>query len=331
MYNELLKQEFIDQFKGNESKQQGCLWLFGATEPYEKIWSADICTKDGADLQKVVDRIDGFRSSSKGRRAILREYFKWCVEKGVPGAKNGIVSTNFASTDKMRTRTVSSPLHLQKYLDALFQEEKLLTRDNVVRAYCWLAYSGMAENEIVTVRCDEVDLENRIISHNGKEYPVYAESMPCLRNCKELSYFVYRHPLYPDKTSYRERVPGDLLLRVTVPDISCAVFRHDLSVAIRKMAEKNGGSSETEEERLYGRADTRRLSYYRIWISGLFYRAYLAESFKIDPDFSEAVLDFSVPDEKERTGEGDSESAVKRKLEKNYLADYKLWKKTYYN
>ena len=332
MYNELLKQEFIDQFDGNESKQQNLLWLFNATESFEKIWKADICTRGGEDLQKIADHLFGFRNAAMGsRRRLLKEYLNWCVDKGVPGAKNDIGSVNMASTEKMRARTVSSPMHLQMYLNALFLDEKLLTRDNAVRAYCWLAYMGMPEEEILEVRCDEVNIENRIVTHNGAEYRIYPEAVPCLRNCKELDHFVCIHPLYPDKTSVRKRASGDLLLRVTAPEVSCKVFRHDMSVASRKLADKKGDSAKTKEERLINRAETLRLTYYRIWISGLFYRAYLAEGFNVEPDFTEAAVRFAASERITYSGKNYNKDTVVRKEKNNYLKDYMIWKKAYYS
>lgn len=330
MYNELLKQEFVSQFSDNPSKQKSCIWLFNAVEKFENVWNADICTKDGDDLQRVVDYLLGIRTSAKAQRYnLLKEYFAWCVEKGVPGAKNAIKDINTSGTTKMRSRTVSSPVHLQMYLDGVFQEESKLTRDNLLRAYCWLAYIGLSEDDIITLRSDEVDLDKLVVTHGGKHYKIYAEAIPSLRNCKEMSFFYYRHPNY-DKAVPRNRAQSDLLLRGTSPTVSAHAFRNDLSSASKRQAAKNESARKTEEEQLYAKSESLRLSYYRIWISGLFYRAFLLEAAGVAPDFSEAASNYLEERHHEFSGRTYTRNRLYSKARSDYLIDYKIWKKTFY-
>lgn len=331
MFNENLKQEFIDQYTDKPSRKRYCEVLFNATEPFENVWGADICTKDGKNLQRVVNNVLGIRYNAKsGRLNVLREYFKWCMENGVPGACNGIADIETDGTEKMRSRTVSSPLHLQMYLDGVFQKEQQQTRDNLVRAYCWLAYMGLPEEDIINLKNDEVDLKNMIVTHDGREYRIYAEAVACLRNCKELPSFYYRHPLYPDKAYPRDRVPGDLLLRGTGGEVSAAVLRNDMSRASKKKAETAGDSAATKEEKLFDRSQTLRLSYHRLWISGLFYRTFLMEGAGIEPDFAEASAERLEAKQYGFSGKSYNKRTLYNKFRQEYLEDYKMWKQTFY-
>lgn len=331
MYNEQLKREFIDQYTDKPSRVRFCEALFNGTEQYEKLWKADICTKSGEELDRAVNHIVGARTSSqKGRLSVLREYFRWCAEKGIPGASGAILSGDVDSTEKMRSRTVSSPLHLQMYLDGIFLKESLKTRDNILRAYCWLAYMGLPEKDIMELRSDEVDLQNMIVAHGDAEYRIYAEAVPCLRNCKELTFFYYVHPRYPDKAFPRDRADGDLLIRGTTPETTVYMIRNDVAKAGRKYktsAQKGGG---TEEQRFYRQTEALRLSYYRIWLSGLFYRTFLLEGAGVPPDFSEAIAKRAAEREHRFSGKTYNERTFRNSINSEYNTDYAVWKKAFY-
>lgn len=331
MYNEQLKREFIDQYTDKPSRIRFCEALFNGTEQYENLWNADICTKSGEELEKAVNNMVGARTSSQsGRLNVLREYFRWCAEKGIPGASEAILAVDIDSTAKMRARSVSSPLHLQMYLDGIFQKEAMQTKDNILRAYCWLAYMGLPENDIMELRSDEVDLKNMIVSHEGEEYRIYAEAVPCLRNCKELTFFYYRHPNYPDKAYPRDRVPGDLLIRGTTAGTSVYLIRNDVARAGRKYktkAQKGGG---TKEQQFYRQTEALRLSYYRIWLSGLFYRTFLLEGAGVPPDFSEAIAKRAAEREHRFSGKNYNERTFRNGINSEYNTDYAVWKKAFY-
>ena len=146
MYNEALKSEFMQETTDNISVARSYSKLFSATEPYEEKWGADLCTRNADELQIMVNEMLGTRASSIRVRLIwLKTYVKWCIDNGVPGACDGMLQIRDAGVDRIREQMVSSPFHLQIYLDSVFDPESEQTTDNIYRCFFWLAYGGMEE------------------------------------------------------------------------------------------------------------------------------------------------------------------------------------------
>ena len=163
MYNEALKSEFIQETTDNISVARSYSKLFAATEPYEERWGADLCTRDANDSQIMVNEILGLRQSSIRVRMIwLKTYVKWCVDRGIPGACDGMLQIKDVGVDRVKERMVSSPFHLQVYLDSVFCPESEETTDNIYRCFYWLAYGGMKEEDILNVKVSDVDFDNTV-------------------------------------------------------------------------------------------------------------------------------------------------------------------------
>ena len=72
-----------------------------------------------------------------------------------------------------------------------------------------------------------------------------------------------------------------------------------------------------------------KLSYYRVWISGVFFRAYENEQMGIEPDFS-TVVSKRVEGKTYKLDSGrNTQDAKKRQLVHDYLEDYQRWKLAY--
>lgn len=317
MYNKELKTKFINDYTKSPTTRQACISTFNAVEKYELKWGADICTKRKEDLQVVVDEITGLRVRNKWLRIIiLKAYVKWCLVMGVPGVRDDMLSINNVGLDKVRQQTVASPLHLQRYLDVLFDKESDQTTDSIYRCFFWLAYSGIEEEDILKIKCSDVDFSIMKVHYNGAAVPLYTESLPAFTNCVNLSSFVYNHPNFsPDKTVYMNRISGDTIIRGVKNPPTLKTMR----VAISKKAKLAVDRGDTDI----------RLSYYRAKMSGLFYRTYEDEQIGIPPDFSGVVANFMKDKEYKLSSGRNTRASKERKLAMDYMNDYQRWKLAY--
>ena len=317
MYNAELKEKFIRDNAGSISAEKIYLSTFEAIEPYEKSWGADICTRSKEELEPAIDQIVGLRVHSKWLRIrILREYTDWCIVTGVPGARDDMRQVDGMGLGKIRSQMLRSPNHLQFYLDQICEPESEQTTDNIYRCFYWMAYSGMEEDDILTVKCSEVNFETMTIQHNGREYDIYREALPAFRNCVNLTSFVYKHPNYPpDKKVVRMRAAGDTVVRGirSVPTIRA--MRTELSRRSVKCLEN--GATEL------------KMSYYRAWLSGLFYRTKEREDLGFPVSFSGAADEFMQGKTYKLDSGRNTAEAKKRAVERGFLQDYHRWRAAY--
>lgn len=311
MYNEELKTQFVRSYTTSIHTAKVCESVFNIFEPYERGWGADLCTRSAEELQPIIDWLVGLRARSKfGRLIILKDYVKWCIGVAkVPNACDGMLQIKTVGLDKMRHQMVASPLHLQKYLDTICSPASDQTTENIYRCYYWLAYGGVEEEDIFKIKCSDVDFENMVVRYNGTEIPIYREALPAFKNCALLTQFAYNHPLYT-KTIWRERVPGDGLIRGIRSSTTLYSIRMELS--------RRGGAYE-EKAGL-------RLSYFRAWLSGVFYRTYERELIGEEPDFT-AIAAAQMEGKVYQLKSGrNTQEAKKRKVVKDYMEDYQRWK-----
>lgn len=316
MFNREVKSRFLKSYTENIAIARNCSYLFNACEKYELEWGADLCTMDETSLQEMVDNVSGMRAHSNATQiGILKDYVKWCLENNIPGACDGMLKIQEVGLDNIKTHMVSSPLHLQMYLDEICLSEDKKSIDNTYRCFYWLAYAGMSEADILNVRVRDVDFEDMVIRFDGVNYPIYREALQSVKNCAKLNTFTYYHTKYQMD---RVRTEGDLLLRGVKSNPTPAKMRTKLS-RLSKEKLDNG------ETKLH-------LSHVRVWLSGIFYRAYERERLGWDIDFREAATQSIMAKAK---GDIDpSNSKVKdtiRRTANIYLTDYKRWKMAFYN
>lgn len=310
MYNEELKKQFVRGYTESLKTAHVASTVFNAFEKYETAWGADLCTKSKDELQPVIDKIVGLRSRSKWMTLIiLKEYVKWCIAMKVPDACDGMLHIDVVGLDKIRHQMVSSPLHLQRYMDAVFEPESSETIDNIYRCYLWMAYGGIDEDDTILVKNEDVDLVEMVIRYKMTRVPIYREAIPAFRNAVSLDSFVYKHPNY--NSVRRDRIPGDTIMRGIKATSKIMTMRGILSkkniIAIKE-----------------GKTDL-QLSFYRVRLSGLFYRVYEMERVGVSPDFSKTAL--RVTDGKTYSFKGREKIEHKQnRIAKDYIEDYRRWK-----
>lgn len=311
MYNEELKVRFIKDYTNSINTANVATVIFNAFEKYEEVWQADLCTQSAEALQTAVDEAVGIRAKSKWMTLIiLKEYVKWCMAMKVPGACDGMLHIETVGLDKIRRQMVSSPLHLQKYLDTLFDPESEETMDNLYRCYFWMAYGGIDEEDTISIKTEDVDFKEMVIRYKDTRVPIYREALPAFQNAVSLGSFLYKNANYK-KPIRRDRLSGDTIMRGIKATTKTFTMRTTLSKRNIKAIKE-------------GKTDM-QLSFYRVRMSGLFYRVYERERAGIPIDFSEAAVHAMEGKTYSLTGRVKIEHKQNR-IERDYMEDYQRWK-----
>lgn len=310
MYNEQLKKKFIEEYAGSLSTAGHATALFNALEKFEIEWGTDVCTMDTEDIKNALDSIALLRSKSNWMMlVILKEYIKWCSYMKVPGVRDGVLQIEYKDiigVEKLRKQTVSSPLQMQAYLDSLFDAESLQTLDNIYRCCCWLAYGGFEEDEIARIQCSDVNFSEMTVVYEDKDMPIYREAIQAFRNAVELDRFVYIHPKYQ---CVKQRISGEELIRGVKAGMNSKTIRPVLS-SKNKIALEQGKTD-------------KQLSFYRMRISGLFYRIYERERAGVPVSFRDEAIRYV----KSRQFSGGISFERRVNIaEKEYFDDYQRWK-----
>lgn len=313
MYNAEQKTRFIKDLTVSISYRDVVQAFFNTCEKYERSAGADLCTFTTEQLQPVFDGYAGVRSiSTHIPQTILKSYFRWCLDHGIPGATDAAMHLEeTVSLDKIRTRTVRNPKQLQAWMDTLFSPESDLTTDNIFRTWLWLGYAGFESEDAVTVLDSEVELSSMIIRHGGRDYPIYREGMHAIRNCMELESFAFFHPLYTKELC---RAPGHILLRGSAGVPTTNVLRARVS---------------SKNKKALDRGDTElNLSYSHIRMSGIFYRMYQDELAGLPVDFIN-VRELDIAGREYTVSSGrNTQDAKRRDFARKYQHDYERWKMT---
>lgn len=316
MYNEKLKRQFIASYTKTESMIKLCESVFNAFEESENKWDADLCTRSKEELQPVLSKVVGFRVRSKWTRLIiLKDYVRWCIGMNIQGACGDMLDITNVGLEKVRIQTIPNPKSLQNYLNVLFAPEDEKTTDNIYRCYYWLAYAGMDENDIMKVKCSDIDFENMVVNYDRRltTIPIYPESIKCLRYCAELDSFRFIHPNYIE-AKWRPRVSGNLLIRGVKTQGSLSSIRVEMSKRAKDKEDKTNF----------------KLSYFRVWISGVFYRAHQGELAGEKADFAD-ITAAQMEGKTYKLDSGRNTLAAKhRQLTRDYEEDYERWKLAWY-
>lgn len=328
MFNEEQKTRFITGYTHSLNTANVAVTIFNATEKYELAWNADLCTKSSEELQPMFDEIAGLRAKSKWMSlTILREYVRWCITMGIPDACDGMLHIETVGLDKIRKQMVANPMHLQSYLDTMFEKESEETIDNLFRCYFWMAYGGIDEDDTILVKTEDVDFSKMIIRYKTTTVPIYREAVPAFRNAAMLTDFNYIHTQSPRYEMRRDRIPGDTIMRGIKADAKILTMRTTISKRNIKAIKE-------------GRMEL-QLSFYRVRMSGLFYRVYEMERADVPENPQSKSANFSADARRNifseavrRTMSGKSyvlsgRETIEHKhnrLLKDYMEDYERWK-----
>lgn len=316
MYNENIKLNFLNDYAKSDNIRTKAIIAFERIEKYEREKGVDICAMNAEDLQNVLDNIGGARAQSKWFLiTLLRKYSTWCIAHNIVGAKDNTNCINDVGLNKVRQQMVSGPLHLQKYLDEVFEDESENTIDNTYRSYMWFAFSGLSEKQALKLASENIDLWEMNINCDGKTYPVYRESLPALKRAVTESAFVYKNPSYKTKTVIsRNRVSGNNILRGIKSTNSTVYLRSAILRRCRYAYEKGN--------------TTQRISYERAKLSGVFYRLNELEKAGIEPDFEQLAVEH-IQNEGLAEFKPENIRIYINRAKRDYEDNYYRWKVTF--
>ena len=329
MYNPDLKKRFITETYKKDSIMALAKVVFKSVAKYENDWGSDFCTRNSDEIEPVLENILGMRVSSKWIIVnILKDYIEWCIKDKYNGAIDGMkdIDIDTSGYEKIKQQMVSNPIQLQKYFDEIFRPESDETIDIIYRCYLWMAYMGIPEEDALNVKSNDIDFNIMKIKYGDKDAPIYFESLPAFRGAVALSSFYYRHPNY-ESAKLNDRITGDMILRGVEGKnrIKEDIDKYNIrSVVSRKFSDK-------ENIKKTGK----KLSFYRIWISGLFYRMYEHERAGNEVDFTNTAKDDINKPRLDQDGNpvqykfnhsmDNERQRISRKIN-DYTEDYNRWK-----
>lgn len=318
MYNEEIKNKFIEGFSTSASRNRVARLTFLALEPHEVTKDADICTFSEEELQKIIPEIVGMRVASMNTRmSVLKSYSKWCIKNGIPGACDALQTVKVVGIEKVRRQMVANPKHLQMFLDYIFDAEDEETVDCTYRCFYWMAFAQIPEEEALEIKISEVNFDLLEINHNGKAYPICRESVKAFKKCVDLTEFRYKHPNY--EPVIKNRAYGDKVLRGFSETRSLTAMRVEMSRRAQRVAVESSGMNPLDLN----------LSYFRVSLSGMYYKFFEEEMFGIEPDFKDAAKQFMEGKEYNLSHSRNTIGAKQRKLASDYREDYLRWKEAF--
>lgn len=318
MYNEERKQSYIDSKSRTYSSIQMRKSVFKQTEKYEIEFNKDICEFNNSEITILLNNMFGIRSRSRTwSLTILKDYIRWCIISNIPNTNQSLLSAQTIGSDKIKETMVSCPTHLQKCLDILFDKEDEDTVDCIYRCYCWMAFSGISEDDVLKVKSNDIDFIRQNIIVNGKNYPLYRDGIKSFINASRLTEFIYKNAAYSKKITVN-RVPGDELIRGIRAVPSLQTIRTEIS-----RTNKNAIDAGKEKNIV-------KLSYYRLWLSGIFYREYDNERSGYNVDFEKYAKEFVSGKTYKLDSCRSSIDNKSRQIYNEYLNDYECWKAAFF-
>lgn len=270
IYNQIRKEHFIEELAVQKVK---AYCVFKSSYPYEEQAGLDLCNLPLDALQKYVDENLGTGSdSSASLFSILQSYFEWCYRNEYTNI-NTLNQVTIDYDTKIKKHLVASPKHLSVMLDQSFcpiEENRL---DILYRCFAWLAFSGVRQQHVMNVKSQDIHLDTMTIEFDGLAYEIYREAIPALRCACESDTFVYTGTA-PNgvKTDFnRKRCDNEYLFR----------------------SFKNGKPGlNTMIQQVFPRiqANGFDITYNRVYMSGLFYRAFENERAGFPPNFDDEIM-----------------------------------------
>lgn len=303
MYNQEIKNKFIEECAVYESSAKRAKRLFKLSERFETELGKDLCAMTDEELVGPVECIVGVRlGTQKVDMSVLKRYANWCIENGVDGACDALTRATGIDPDRMKESSFSGPEHLNQKLNEVFSPVGDGKPDNLCRGYLWLAFFGVDEADSVRIEDGHIDLRNRVIRFEGREYPIYEQADVVIRYLCAANSFFYD---FKRREVVIFRAEGRKILRGTgdSPTPNADSMRRMTNRRLAAMPSNDGS----------------RLKYQGVRLSGVLYRMYLEEKESGTYNIDHAVRDYYH--------DIDSLPAGRITVKKNELAtDYERWK-----
>lgn len=316
MYNDDQKTTFIRESTRSISTAFTMQGMFKLSEAFENKFGKDLCEFSDGEIAEFISSAAPTRIDHKRQyKSTLRLYFKWCNKNGLCDVIPDIDVEKCGSLEKIRSQFVVNPVQMQMRLDNVFEPEEWNTIHCTYRAFLWLAFIGLSTDEAINLRASDVDMNSMRIRCCDFVYKIPTEAAYSLSVCASRVNFAYKHPNYTADFIYRDRVPGDKILRGIKSDAVNPIKFIDTISAL------------TREKRKAGAIGNENVTFKKASISGVFYRMYMRETAGLPIDFTEDALMMATKgsrssDDKKSAVPGHPISQIKSSLKK----DYEQWK-----
>lgn len=312
MYNAERKQSFIAEYTDERFTQELCIALFNAVEEYEERWGADICTMPSTAVKPCVESLVTSKKATIDQRIrVLKAYARWCIDSGFPGACDGLLTVPVTGYEKIKTRLVMGPEHLQKCLDEICKPDTFDSTDNAFRVICWLIFNGVTDSDLDKIKASDVNFNNCTYRYNASTHPIFPEAERAFKSCVYSTEFSMRGNSPQTASHFRNRYEGDVLIRGIkgIPNI------YSIRVDFSRRKSENG-------ERVM------KLSMDRIRTSGRFYRWYMQERMGVRPDIEQYVTEDIMSKEHHVADESYVRKLINATI-RDTKEDYNSWKIAY--
>ncbi len=318
MYNEEFKNKFLKERGPNGTMSA----LFKSVEEIEVQKNVDLCQMDISDIIKPIERYCGVRSVNIDNvLSGIKNYCLYCKSVGMTVNEDLIAGFEVDLSESMRRFMFQSPNELYTSMNSVFFLPEEETADSLYRAFLWCAYAGIPYSKrdaILRSRVENYDKNNNLLTINHQSYKLEEEARKDFLNIQSLSAFKYIHPLYTH-TPYKQRFLSQYLFR----GIENATKNNEGHITFNTVSASITKKMKKDESKVF--------RYKNIYMSGMFYRAYIAEKKGLKPDFTRYVLnETGVSVHPLKPGEGTSK---KREEAQRYLRlairDYESWKKAF--
>lgn len=277
MYNAELKTRFIRQYTESVITANFAQEVFNYIEPFETNSRVDYSCMTTELAIEAISSVQSLRASSmESRLAILKAYVKWCLSNGVSGVNIDLLLIEPKGVDHIRSMMIKNPSQLSLIVNKIFTPVEDRTIENIYRFYIWMLYSGMKDGQILSCTKNDIDYKHMVISTDGRDFPIYRESLDVVIFCADAEEIAERNPLHTNSRDSVRRYPGDELYRGTRKITSANGAR----VAVTSLV-SNAYNSGAISVKL-----TRR----SIRLSGIFYRMYEREINGFPVDFTEDAI-----------------------------------------
>lgn len=303
MYNEERKMAFLKETRMSAEFGKS---VFNATSKLEETRDQDLCELSSEDIKPLFDKRFGIRKRAvETSLAVLKSYARWCSDKGYP-VQDGFERLEIDMSEKLRRTMIASPKHLELVLNKCFAPVESETTDCLYRCYLWMAFSGVKGQDALDMKVSDVHLTDMTLQYNNVVRELYRESLPAFRMACEATEFVYIHPRY---TTRRSRYPGDKLIRGIKSD---SIKMMTIRSILQKAFDANGVET----------------SYSKIYLSGIFYKAYEAERCGFDANFDDVIVE-NMTETDRVYHDGYTPKKVAAQLRRDLERDYEQWKQAF--
>ena len=303
MYNEELKNKFIAECASTDSSSKRARYLFNGSERFEKMYNKDLCAISEENIGEVIENIVGARLGTQTvDLSMLRKYARWCLDNNVDGACESLLGKQNVDVQKLRDTMVDSPKTLQNLFDHALPPESDGKAENLCRGYFWMAFMGLDDEDAAQITTDHVDLKNKVVRYNEKEYPIYDESIPAFRHLCTAGSFFYE---FVSRESIVPRIAGNKILRGTGSSTG------PNTGSIRRAANRKLAAAVVDRKIHFKYASLR--------LSGILYRMYQDEVTTGTCDIKKGLLEYD-PDVNKL------ENRRRNRREEEFRTDYERWK-----